>query len=181
MKKRILMILAPGFEELEAISVADILRRSDFEVVAAGLESRAVTGSHGFALTADRTLAETGDESFDAVYLPGGLPGATHLYASDAVVARLRRTVADGGIAAAICAAPIVLAKAGLLKGRRFTMYPGFDRYLDGALSTGELAETDGQVVTGKGPGAVFAFAAELVKALGGDVTELYRGMFVRI
>ncbi|MDD3666990.1 MAG: DJ-1/PfpI family protein [Bacteroidales bacterium] len=177
--KKILLILAPGFEELEAVGAADILRRAGFELRTAGLYEQNVVGSHGLPISADLRLDDVIDQDFDAVVLPGGLPGATNLCNSDAVIELMRRTVRNGGIAAAICAAPIVLARAGLLANRRFTMYPGFERYLNGATPTGNDAETDGPIVTGKGPGAVFAFASAVAASLGTDVSELYRGMMI--
>jgi len=178
--KKVIMILAPGFEELEAIGTADILRRAGFQLVLAGLFDRMVTGAHGVPVSADLKFDEVLEENFDTVVLPGGMPGAANLYNTGTVIDFVKRIAAAGGVTAAICAAPIVLAKAGLLKDRRFTMYPGFDKYLDGAVYTDALAETDGNVVTGKGPGAVFAFSRAVAEALGADVTQLFQGMMVR-
>ena len=112
------------------------------------------------------------------------MPGATNLLHSEAVLELVRRIDREGGVISAICAAPIVLARAGLLAGRRFTMYPGFEQYLGGMTPTGELAECDGRVVTGKGPGAGFAFAAKLAAALGKSRQEIaaaYAAMFVEL
>ena len=181
MKKRVLLILADGFEEIEAVAVADVLRRLDVEVCLAGLNELTVRGAHDMKITADALLTEVDAALFDAVYLPGGLPGATNLLESELTGRILKETAARGGIVSAICAAPIVLAKHGLLDGRIFTMYPGFEAYLNGLVPTGKPAEHNGNVITGKGPGAVFDFAAQLAAALGVDTAALYDGMFVRI
>ena len=170
---KVLMILAGGFEETEAIAVADVLRRLNIDVTVAGLDSLEPAGTHGFTVKADALLEKCGGEPYDGVFLPGGMPGATNLLQSEAVLELVRRIDREGGVVAAICAAPLVLARAGLLAGRRFTMYPGFEQYLGGMTPTGELAECDGRVVTGKGPGAVFAFAAKLAAALGKSRQEI--------
>lgn len=181
MNDKILLILADGFEELEALAVLDILRRLDFDVTCAGLAAQRVVGAHRISVVADCLFAECAGENFAAVVLPGGMPGAKNLFDSAAVVECVRTTAANGGVVAAICAAPIVLAKAGLLKGKKFTLYPGFEKYLDGLASCEEPAVRDGRVVTGRGPGAVFDFAAALAAALGREeeIRTLYAGMFV--
>lgn len=178
---KIAMILADGFEETEAVAVADVLIRLGMKVSTLGLETRETVGSHGLTLLADGTLEEAELLPFDGVFLPGGLPGSTTLRDSERVLEFVRRIDREGGVVAAICAAPIVLARAGLLAGKRFTMYPGFEAELKGAVPTGNLAERDGRLITGKGAGAVFAFAREIAAALGLDTTKLYQAMFVTI
>ena len=181
MEKKIIVIIADGCEEIEALAPVDIFRRLNFAVTVAGLDKRNIVGSHQIAVTADRLLAECQDEEFDALMLPGGMPGSKHLYESETVAAMLRKIAGRGGIVSANCAAPIVLAKAGLLTNRRFTMYPGFESFLDGARSTGRPVEIDNGVITGRGPGATFAFAAAIAAALGKstELSELYQSMFI--
>ena len=180
---KFVMILAPGFEELEAVGTADVLARLGIHVVFAGLESLQVTGSHNMTITAGYKLSDMNTADYDGVILPGGLPGSTNLLNSDEVIRWIREMNGSGKITAAICAAPIVLAKAGVLKDGKFTMYPGFDSYLGGLHYTDAPAERDGSVITGKGPGAVFAFAAKIAEAAGAEteVNELFKGMFVRL
>ena len=180
----IVMILAPGFEELEAIGTADVLARLGVNVTFAGLESIKIMGSHNFTIAAQHKLADLAAADFDGVILPGGLPGSTNLLESDLVIRWIKDMHRNSKIVAAICAAPIVLAKAGVLTDNRFTMYPGFDSYLGGLHYTDAPAEKEGNVVTGKGPGATFAFAAKIAEAAGvspSKVADLYKGMFVQL
>lgn len=178
------MILANGFEETEAIAVADVLCRLKVDVIAAGLGTLEPIGAHNFTVKTVVLLEQDLERNYDAVFLPGGMPGATNLLHSEAVLNQVRRVYDNGGVVGAICAAPIVLAKAGLLAGKRFTMYPGFEQYLGGLVPTGALAERDGRLVTGKGPGAVFAFAAQLAAALGIselDIDSVRKAMFIEL
>ena len=166
----VLVPLAEGFEELEAITVVDLLRRADIEVTTAALASSPVRGSHGIAVEADTTLAQLEGVDFDMVVLPGGMPGAKHLGEHESLRARLRSMAARGKYTAAICAAPSVLASAGLLEGRRATSFPGF---LDPARTPGltlasDPVVTDGKVITSRGPGTAPDFALELIERLRG-------------
>ncbi len=181
MKKNILILLADGFEEVEALIPADVFRRLGFQVTLAAVGGSAtVTGSHNIRITADERLADVPFDAFDALLLPGGMPGSRNLRDSERVLALVRKSVEAGRMTAAICAAPIVLERAGVLKGRRYTMYPGFEAEMS-APPTGNLVEQDGNLITGKGPGAAFAFAAKIASALGSDAESLYRdGMFVQ-
>jgi 4-methyl-5(b-hydroxyethyl)-thiazole monophosphate biosynthesis len=165
---RVLVPLAPGFEELEAVTIVDLLRRAGIEVVTAGLAAGPVRASRGVVLVPDTTLEQVADDAFDMVVLPGGLPGADHLDADPRVHRLLKRTAAAGGYAAAICAAPKVLASAGLLEGRKATGYPGvLDRL---SLPRTELLQrpvvTDGRIVTSRGPGTAMDFALALIEHL---------------
>jgi len=171
---RVLVPLAQGCEELEAVTIIDILRRAGVEVVTAGLDARPVTAAHGTGLAPDTTLDRALSQSFDMVVLPGGLPGSTHL-AEDPRILRLVQDMARAGkYTAAICAAPTVLAKAGVLAGKRATSYPGF---LEGMELSDVRVENaavvvDGKVVTSRGPGTAMDFALELVRLLAGDAVR---------
>ena len=181
--KKLLAVVADGFEETELIAVVDCMRRLGVNVTIAGLTAIELKGTHNITLSADALLDDLKPEDFDGIFLPGGLPGATTLYDSAAVGCWVDEMNRAGKIVSAICAAPIVLAKAGLLEKRRFTMYPGFDQYLNGAEYSSHPAECDGNIVTGKGPGAVYAFAGKLAGALGleKECAELFKGMFVEL
>lgn len=171
--KKVAVVLADGFEEIEALAPSDILKRLGYEVVLAGIKPGVVHGSHGFPVQAPAFLGDLPAEGLDALVLPGGLPGATNLRDCDLVIRRLREMHAAGKTVAAICAAPIVLHKAGLTGGRRITGYPGSEQMAPGLTYTGERTETDRGVVTGKGPGAAFEFAFALAAALGSTAEEI--------
>lgn len=164
---RVCVLLAEGFEEIEAITVIDMLRRVEIETVMLGLTARRVRGSHGIEVAADRTLAEAAGEPWDLVYLPGGMPGATHLRDDARVRALLQAQIAGGRKVAAICAAPIALEAAGVLAGRRVTSHPGFAGQL---ASASEYCEdrvvADGLVLTSRGPGTAAELALEIVGQL---------------
>lgn len=164
------VFLATGFEEMEALGTVDVLRRADIQVVTVSIsDEKTVVGAHGIPVTADALLTDTSLAEAAALVLPGGMPGATNLNASTPLKEALLKQYEKGGIVAAICAAPLVLGGLGLLKGRRATCYPGFESYLTGAMATGEPAEVDGNVITGKGPGLVYQFALALVTAIKGQ------------
>ena len=167
---RVLVPLAEGFEEIEAVTIVDLLRRAGIEVETAALGARRVTGSHGIAVEADRSLDEVAQSDYDMIVLPGGMPGAEHLKNDARLVAMLRRQASAGRWNAAICAAPGVLAHAGLLDGAAATSYPGF---LSAQSAPGlRLSEApvvvDGRVVTSRGPGTAIDFALALIGLLEG-------------
>ncbi len=165
---RVLIPLAQGFEELEAVTIIDLLRRAGIEVVTAALEEGPVRGSRGTVLLADTTLDEVKDQDFDMIVLPGGLPGADHLDQDPRIHALLRRLAGKGRYTAAICAAPKVLAHAGLLDHKKATAFPGVLDALD--LRDTELSsqavQVDGRVITSKGPGTAMDFALALIEQL---------------
>ncbi len=168
---RVLVPLAEGCEELEAVTIIDLLRRAGIEVVTAGLKEGPVKCSRGVVLLPDTTLDEVVSENFDMVVLPGGLPGADHLENDSRIRELLQRMAREGRYTAAICAAPKVLAVAGLLESREATSYPG-------VLEAMELPSTrllqkpvvaDGGVITSRGPGTAMDFALALVEKLLGE------------
>ncbi|WP_457675250.1 DJ-1 family glyoxalase III [Thiolapillus sp.] len=167
---RVLIPLAQGCEELEAVTVIDLLRRAGVEVVTAGLEEGPVTCSRGVVLVPDTTLEAVLGDDFDMVVLPGGLPGADHLNEDPRIIRLLRQMADQGKYTAAICAAPKVLARAGLLQGRRATSYPGVLDALDlpDTVRDEEAVVADDRVITSRGPGTAMDFALELIEKLAG-------------
>jgi 4-methyl-5(b-hydroxyethyl)-thiazole monophosphate biosynthesis len=164
----VLVPLAQGCEELEAVTLIDLLRRADITVVVAGLEAGPVTASRGVVLVPETTLDQISDRDFDMVALPGGLGGAQRLEADRRIAALLRRMAEQGRYVAAICAAPRVLASAGLLKGREATAYPGI---LDGQAEirpSSAAVVRDGTFITSRGPGTAMDFALTLIELLCG-------------
>lgn len=165
---RVVVPLADGFEEVEAVTVIDLLRRAGIEVVVAALRAGPVTGAHGIGVTADALLADVLADPFDMVVLPGGQPGADNLEADSRVAELLRQMAASGRFTAAICAAPKVLAAAGVLDGKRATAYPGAMERVGGVRMEDERVVTDGKVITSRGPGTAMDFALALVESLEG-------------
>ena len=166
---RALVILADGCEEIEAVTVIDILRRGGVETLGACLKDTLVRGNHGIAIEADLSLDHALSQRFDMLILPGGQPGASHLAADPRVQRLLQDHARDGRYLAAICAAPGVLAAAGLLQGKRATSFPGAIQDLSGIDYVDAAVVRDGKVVTSRGPGTAMAFALELLTLLMGE------------
>lgn len=167
---RALIPLAAGCEELEAVTLIDLLRRAGVEVVVAGLAPGPVTASRGTVLVPDTTLAAVAGQDFDLIVLPGGLPGADHLAADPLLRGLLQRQHERQGLTAAICAAPKALAAAGLLAGKSATWYPGaldLAAHPDITL-VAEPVVTDGTLITSRGPGTAMDFALALIERLAG-------------
>ncbi|MBR2965111.1 MAG: DJ-1/PfpI family protein [Clostridia bacterium] len=162
----IAVLLADGFEEIEALTPVDMLRRAGLEVVTVGISSKIALGSHGIPVVCDKLPTEVELGKISTVILPGGMPGSLNLDASPFTDEIISSVSSRGGRIAAICAAPLVLGRRGLLKGKRATCYPGFEAELSGATVTGEPVVTDGNITTAKGMGAALAFAKELVALL---------------
>jgi 4-methyl-5(b-hydroxyethyl)-thiazole monophosphate biosynthesis len=171
---RVLVPLAQGCEELEAVTITDLLTRAGIEVVTAGLDAEPVKASRGITLVPDTTLDAVMDQEFDMMVLPGGLPGADHLDADPRVHELLQRLHQKGRFTAAICAAPKVLAGAGLLDGRRATSYPGvLDKWICPGVDVQlESVVSDDRVITSRGPGTAMDFALELIEKLNGRETR---------
>ena len=176
--KAVLLPLAEGFEEIEAITLIDVLRRADIKVTTAALKAQNVTGAHGIGLLADRLLDQVRGQHFDLIVLPGGLPGAHHLRDDVRVIHLLQEAVAAGRYVAAICAAPVALAKAGLLQGKRAAAYPGSLDKLDiqGLTLLSDDVVQDGKIITSRGPATAMVFALHLVQLLQGEEVALRVG-----
>jgi 4-methyl-5(b-hydroxyethyl)-thiazole monophosphate biosynthesis len=164
----VLVPLASGCEELEAVTIIDLLRRAGVEVVSAGLTDGPVKASRGVVLVPDATLDQALQRDYDMIVLPGGGPGSEALAKDARVLAALQRMARAGKYTAAICAAPKALAQAGLLQGRRTTSYPGS---LDGLAIAGmtyleDAVVQDGKVITSRGPGTAMDFALHLIEVL---------------
>ncbi len=177
---RALVPLAEGFEDIEAVTVVDVLRRGGVEVVTASIhDSREVTSAHGIVLRSDALFDDVADESFDAVVLPGGGAGTDNLMKSEAVNDRLRRQKDEGRLICAICAAPTVLVEAGVLEpGQHVTCYPTCSVDLDRPCANVPVV-ADGNVITGQAPGAATLFALVVLQALSGEkvAQKVARGM----
>ena len=163
----IYMFLANGFEEIEALLPLDLMRRAGLEVKTVGVGGLDITGSHGITVKADMLDTDFADNSPECVILPGGMPGTTNLDASPIVHKALDLALENNSLICAICAAPMILGKRGILKGKNATCFPGFEEYLEGA-TVGGRAVRDGQVITGVGMGAALEFGIEIVAALCG-------------
>lgn len=168
MSKKVLVPLAEGFEEIEAITVIDLLRRAQIAVTTAGLRPGPVRASRGVVVVPDTTLDAALAEAYDMVVLPGGQPGTDNLAADPRIDALLKRMHAEDRWTAAICAAPKVLAGSGLLRGHTATSYPGVleSLQLTGTTLSAQPVVTDGKVITSRGPGTAMDFALHLIETL---------------
>lgn len=164
----VLVPLAQSCEELEAVTIIDLLRRAGIDVTTAGLDEQPVTASRGVVLIADTTLDDALKKDYDMVVLPGGLPGADYLNQDERIHELLKKMNRNGKITAAICAAPKVFASAGLLDGKRATAYPGTLEKLElsNTTITRDVIVKDGTVITSRGPGTAIDFALTLIEVL---------------
>ncbi len=168
--KKVCVLLADGFEEVEALTVVDLLRRARVYVDTVSVtEEYMIRGSHGIAVQTEDLFEEVNLAEFDMIVLPGGLPGTTNLGAHSGVRRIVKDFAESGKYVAAICAAPTILSDLGLLKGKRVTCYPDMERKISGAVLTGAPAMVDGNIITGQGVGAAVDFALELIAVLVGN------------
>ncbi len=180
--KKVLIHFANGFEEVEAITPVDVLRRAGCEVVTVSVTGKKeVTSTRGLTVLADKLYAEADYEMADVILLPGGQPGSDNLNQHEGLRKQIKAFHGQGKIIAAICAAPLVLGGAGVLKGKRVTCYPGVESLLTGATCTGNEVEVDDNLITGKGPGVALKFSLTLVEKLvgKGKADELRSAMIV--
>lgn len=173
---KVLVPLAQGCEELEAVTIIDLLRRAQINVTSAGLEPQLspIKAGRGTTLLPDTTLDQALESDYDMIVLPGGLPGADHLNDDKRIIKLIQRMAAADKYTCAICAAPRALARAGVLEGKRATSYPGTLDKMDipGMQYTGEAVTIDGKVITGRGPGPAMDFSLALIEALGGPALK---------
>ncbi len=167
--EHVAMILADGFEEIEAIAVIDVLRRADINIKTYSLKNKLVQGAHGITIEADESIETAQQENFTMLILPGG-PGVKALKEDPRVGQLLEKQIGGDKYLAAICAAPTVLAEYGMLKGRTVTGYPGTEEKLRGADATFTNSKVviDGHLITSRGPGTAIDFALEIITALRG-------------
>ena len=186
MAKRVILLLAPGFEEIEALAVVDILRRAEATVVIAATTGAAgafITGRNSMMVIADRLLDDVLDEEFDMVVLPGGLLGTQNLKSDPRVERLVTRLFNAGSYVTAICAATTVLQKIGVTSGRRVTCHPSVVEELAGCEYVDERVVVDGSIITSQGPGTAIEFGYSLVEALYGadKVAEVNSGVLAKI
>jgi 4-methyl-5(b-hydroxyethyl)-thiazole monophosphate biosynthesis len=170
----VLIPLAEGCEELEAVTLIDLLRRAGMAVTTASLGELTVNCAHGTVLLADQTLDTVMNQGFDLIVLPGGLPGADNLNADPRIHQIINRLATGGKYIAAICAAPKVLVSNGVLNGRKLTAYPGALAAINtqAVHITGNPVEIDGNILTSRGPGTAMDFALQLIETLLGKAAR---------
>ncbi len=165
---RVVVVLADGFEEVEAMAVVDVLRRAEIETVIAGLHDGHITSARKVKVIPDTVIDTVKPDDFDMIVLPGGQPGSDNLNADVRVKELIRSFSLKGKLTGAICAAPIVLASAGILQGKRVTSYPTYKERLGGAVYEEKTVVSDGNVLTSRGAGTALNFGLAIVERLMG-------------
>jgi 4-methyl-5(b-hydroxyethyl)-thiazole monophosphate biosynthesis len=182
MSKTVLVAIADGSEELEAVCIVDVLRRTDATVTLASVDGIQIVASKGIRLTADCLIADCADKTYDLIALPGGMPGAEHLRDSAVLIDMLRQQKREGRLYAAICSAPaVVFHPQGLLEGKRATCHPSFSHLIQGAGPVEETVVVDGNLVTSRGAGTAVEFSLKLVELLygTGKMRDVAKGMVI--
>ncbi len=156
------MFFAPGFEETEAIASLDVIRRAGLDVRSVGVGSKRITGAHNISVNCDMDAEEATFTGLDGVILPGGMPGTVNLENSERVIEAVDFCALNGKMIAAICAAPMILGKRGVLRGKSAVCYPGFEKYLDSADIPDKFVVTSGNIITAKGMGSAVEFGVEI-------------------
>ncbi len=173
---RVIVLFKEGFEEIEALSPVDVLRRAGVKCDMVGMDELYVKSSHDIVIKMDKVFDET-DLEADVVVLPGGMPGAASLRDDDRVINLVKSFYDDHKIVSAICAAPIVLHKAGVLEGKNFTCYPGFEKEAVSGIYHDELVCVDDHIVTARGPAAALAFGYAVLEKCGIDSSKYQNAM----
>lgn len=174
--KKAIVLFKDGYEEIEALSVVDVFRRANVECLMVGMDKDEVTSSHQITVKMDKVFDESVKDA-DLVVLPGGLPGATNLRDDERVISLLKEFNKQGKLIGAICAGPISLQKAGIIKDVEFTCYPGFEEDLPDGCHQNDLVHVDGNIITGRGPAAALQFAYTLLEKIGKNSTSIQEGM----
>lgn len=171
--KKVNVYLAEGFEEIEAITVIDVLRRAGIDVTTISISSREVKGAHNISVIADKTYDEADHMAVDMLVLPGGMPGTTNLGNHEGLAGIIKEFYHNEKYIGAICAAPSILGKMNLLESSMATCYPGFEKDLQGAIHSDDLVIRHKNIITSKGPGTAMLFALDLVDVLvGSEIAE---------
>lgn len=181
--KKIGIFMADGCEEIEGLTVVDIVRRAKMEIVMISITGkREVTSSHQVTFLTDALAAEVDYDTLDGIVLPGGMPGTLNLQADETVSKVIRQFAAEGKLVCAICAAPSVLGAAGILEGKWATCHPGFEEKLTGARVEEKEVVVDGNVITSRGMGTAIPFALEIVRYFADDETveQVRKGLVYR-
>lgn len=169
---KVAVLLANGFETLEALTVVDILRRGEVECNTFSLEGDEVTTSHNIKLKADKSIMDEEINSYDFLVLPGGMPGSINLRDDERVIELVKKFNEKNKWICAICAGPIVLGKAGITEGKNVTCYPGFEEELGNCNYKNDMVVVDGNIITGRGPAAVIPFAFEILSKISEEKVE---------
>ena len=177
--KKIIVFIAEGFEEIEALTVVDILRRAGVTVTLCSLKNDLVKGAHNVLIKTDIMIDNLVFEDYDAIYLPGGLPGAYNLRDDNRVIEIIKNFNEKKKLIYAICAAPVVLSKAGITEDKVITSYPGFEKEIKCKNYSEEIFVKDGNITTSRGPATAMPFAYEILRQLGleKESKELRKGM----